>query len=781
MVKTRLRSNTQAAPLATIAALLLILGLGVTLGSAQSRLADALHVVNRISSDALATNEPALGTLEVRNQASEVLALEYLTVRLPHNLVYVGQAAGSDVATAARVDGAALRWTGPFELASGETLRVRYWIVASGSSHGQGVVEASVSVGGDTLYAQESMVTVEPSRSSSVLQGTLAVGPPVVPATEGAISVVKKAEPTEVRAGRPVSYTIVFSNTTVGDVALDTITDVLPVPFHYVGLAFGSEVLVEPVDTLEPEIVWQGPFTVPASGELALRYWAWVPDDTQASPIPYTNTVTATYGVTSVGPAQTPVTVIGPDIQVRKSAPTEKLDIGDLVTYTVVLRNEGNAQGTIDRISDTLPTGFAFEAMLDSGTVTDPPQGVTGTIVWDGPFAVPVGTAITLTYLTSSTGFTHDTTNAVVAAVDGRATDPATATVNLVPGSMFLPLVRRNYTDPYFEVSKQASETWYFINQVDPVEYTVTFINRGDGKGVIQQIVDTLPGGLVFLRMLPGSDVGDIPDGTTGTIVWDGPFEVGPGGSLTLKYEVQIPNQIGTYENSATATTSVGFPPEQPARVTVKVTPPYLLDEDFESGTDGWEPFLSYWRLTPEQWYLAGGAGYGGSTAMAHTYWRGKVDPERGAHDALYMYQGAGAEQWTDYRVEAKVRLDEGSLIGLWVRGKYIPTGDMGDGKYIEGYYISWKADRDRHSVELWRCKPHFAAPDWLVAGGGRMDRYVWYDMAVEVRGSNIKVYINGDLVIDHDDSAFSTGTVGFMTYTVAYGYWDNVLVTPLD
>lgn len=119
--------------------------------------------------------------------------------------------------------------------------------------------------------------------------------------------------------------------------------------------------------------------------------------------------------------------------------------------------------------------------------------------------------------------------------------------------------------------------------------------------------------------------------------------------------------------------------------------------------------------------------------------------------------------------------------MGLWVRGKYIPTDDIGDGKYIEGYYISWKADRDRHSVELWRCKPHFAAPDWLVAGGGRMDRYVWYDMAVEVRGSNIKVYINGDLVIDHDDSAFSTGTVGFMTYTVAYGYWDNVLVTPLD
>jgi hypothetical protein len=60
------------------------------------------------------------------------------------------------------------------------------------------------------------------------------------------------------------------------------------------------------------------------------------------------------------------------------------------------------------------------------------------------------------------------------------------------------------------------------------------------------------------------------------------------------------------------------------------------------------------------------------------------------------------------------------------------------------------------------------------------MSRGVWYRVAVEVRDSNIKVFLNDTPVLEVDDDTYATGTVGFFSWKIQDGLWDNVVVTPL-
>jgi uncharacterized repeat protein (TIGR01451 family) len=775
----------RAVSILALSTVLMLLGVVAMVSLAQSPLNQAPQVAHSLAPDTLSIGESALGTLVVHNHESRGVTLDSLQVQLAQGLGYVGQAVDSDVAAPAQVDGKILSWTGPFDLAADETLTLRYWLVATDAIPGERRVQAVISLGGQTTNAAEASLEIRPAAAATAGGTSPTSNLLAKPAANGDVAASKTVEPTMTEPGSQVAYTVVFTNNTPSDVVLDAITDVLPVSFQYVGLAVGSEVSVEPIDTDEPEIAWQGAFTVPATGTLMLRYWVWVLGEAVPSDTPYTNTVAAVYSGTIVGPVNAAVTVIGPNVQVSKEVRPSEVIVAQPVTYTVVLENQGNGQGIVEMISDTLPAGFLFLDMLPGGTITAAPAGVTGTIAWAGPFTLPVGSVMTMTYQAraSLASGSENATNQVVAQVDGALTEVAKATVHVEPFYSFLPLILRNWIAPYFKVTKVASAAQ--VNQGEDVIYTVTFVNGGTDDGVLDKISDMLPAGFTFKSMETGGDVLFAPAGTTGTILWSGPFTVGSGESLTLIYRVQASDVPGTYVNSATATTLVGFAPEEPASATVQVKEPILLSEDFESGTDGWEPFLNYWRLSPEQWYLEGAAGYGNSTGLRHTYWLGASEPARGAHDALYMYRGAGSEQWTDYRVEAWVRMDDGSNMGLWVRGKYIPS--TVEGLHVEGYYVAWRPNRSVSSITLSRLRStggtayHFSDPEALVSANYLMKKNTWYRMAVEVRGDNIKVFIDGNLLIDHNDSTYSEGTVGFFCYKLAYGTWDDILVTPLD
>ena len=370
--------------------------------------------------------------------------------------------------------------------------------------------------------------------------------------------------------------------------------------------------------------------------------------------------------------------------------------------------------------------------------------------------------------------------------------------------TIFLPQVPRGFTYPQFTVTKSASEPRVGENEI--VVYTVAFTNTGDLPGVLETIQDTLPAGFTFQHMEGSSDVSAPPNGTSGTIIWNGPFPVAAHSELKLVYAVEAASTLGTYTNTATATTLVGSPPQEPGTATVGVGPSFI--DDFEGGIDNWTPFTNYWRNREEQWFWDLGKGVNGSNAYTNYGNAGAPAPEKGAHDSLAMVLIEGAQEWTDYRYRVKFNLLSGPLAGVWFRGKYqYEEGVTVAGQWVTGYYFTLKV-RDEGRTDtgtLWQLRTdeehgdetwppywyHFSNPfelERVHLETANVEPGEWHEITIEVQGARIKCYVDEELVIDFIDdegSIFLEGTVGLVTY----GNWpnfsvvkfDDVVVDPLD
>jgi uncharacterized repeat protein (TIGR01451 family) len=104
------------------------------------------------------------------------------------------------------------------------------------------------------------------------------------------------------------------------------------------------------------------------------------------------------------------------------------------------------------------------------------------------------------------------------------------------------------------------------------VLYTALFNNTGVDTVNLNVIRDTLPSGFTFVSMGGGSDIHDLPAGTTGTIVWTGPYPVAAGGTVRLEYNVLVdaPFQLAPYYNLVAADLSTGGTISDEAGVTVQ-------------------------------------------------------------------------------------------------------------------------------------------------------------------------------------------------------------------
>ena len=633
-----------------------------------------------------------------------------------------------------------------------------------------------------------------------------------VPAAD--LVVTKSVQPSLIAPGETVIYTVELSNTAGVTLTLSSLVDTLADGFEYVGLAPGSEWGVEPWDRIPPQIQWAGPMTVPISDTLIVRYYVHVPADVPLSPSPYLNTVVATAGGHNYT-AQTGLLVVRGEVTVDKSASPDRVKPGEIVTYTVTFNNSGYVPVPMAVVTDLLPANVTFVTMTAHSDLSTPPVGTSGTITWPGPMTIPSHAGFVVEYqaampVTSDT--LHLQNQAWGQLGDGTVVGPAGAGVVVStqnPMTVSLPMIYRDWAPPAFAVTKSAYPTVAYAQTPGAlITYTVTLINEGTVPGVLADIRDTLPLGFTFVQMLPGSDVTTPPSGTSGQIIWTGPFPVNGRSSLTLRYQVRASSSPGTYTNSATATASQGRPPQAPASATVELKSPALLIEEFDPPSSNWEEFLNNWRLKPEQWHYAAESSDDGSTVLKHVYYLGVANPEDGAHDALIMYKAPGAEQWTDYVFQARAVLFAGDgsgrgKFGMWFRG----TGNQVDqppGRYVTGYYFILQPGPPM-VVELWQIRTdeecgddcdynyHFSNPILLKKLQGHTDLDPlgleikwgeWYWLRVEVQGPRIRCYVDNILVFDYYDNVgttFTQGTVGFFTYIAGDARFDHVSVVPLE
>ena len=242
-------------------------------------------------------------------------------------------------------------------------------------------------------------------------------------------------------------YTVTFTNCTTGTVILDPIADTLPTGFQFVGMDPGSDWQGMPDDDVEPEIVWNGPITVPASSELKLVYTVDVPPDVPRSTTPYVNVVMARSNGVRIGPASAAILVGETDLAITKSASPEYVAPGGLITYTVVLANSGHVTGTVELVTDTLDLSLTFVGMAAGSDVITSPQQVSGTLVWNGPLSVPALGDLTLRYRveTSQSLEPSRPCNWVEALANDGRHGPAMACVVVDMQRIFLPAIQRSY------------------------------------------------------------------------------------------------------------------------------------------------------------------------------------------------------------------------------------------------------------------------------------------------------------------------------------------------
>jgi hypothetical protein len=283
-----------------------------------------------------------------------------------------------------------------------------------------------------------------------------------------------------------------------------------------------------------------------------------------------------------------------------------------------------------------------------------------------------------------------------------------------------------------------------------------------------------------------------------------------PATDRPLPTDTPLPTETPVPPTDTPLPTETPVPPTATPRPTQKPRPPtstplpptitpapFLLNDTFDGGLSGaWKPFLNYWRLSWDQWYWSADGGINGSGAIAHNCCANGGEAE----DALMIYLGDGAEGWTDYRVEVQLMVptDKGQWQGLWFRGQYEERTKKNTAQWVTGYYVMLGRQRAVKLLQLQTAedcdggacsnpKNQYAFNNPYILREEQVDgltltRGVWHTLAVEVRGNQIKIWVDGVFAFEYvdDKSPFLQGTVGLKTFNAEPVLYDNLIVTPL-
>jgi uncharacterized repeat protein (TIGR01451 family) len=165
------------------------------------------------------------------------------------------------------------------------------------------------------------------------------------------------------------------------------------------------------------------------------------------------------------------------ELTLQKESDVTTVTVGQSVVYTVTINNLGSVSDEVEIISDTLPSGFTFETMLDTGDMDTPPQVEEDTLIWDDPITIPPGERRSLVYQVRAGGIDLDDgseskENGVeVRTIGGDLLGPEYATVRVDPIQVHVPLVtyseRPATTLPFYDD---------FLQEPTPPDWTV-FLN----------------------------------------------------------------------------------------------------------------------------------------------------------------------------------------------------------------------------------------------------------------------------------------------------------------
>ena len=344
------------------------------------------------------------------------------------------------------------------------------------------------------------------------------------------VSIEKTATPAGVAVDGIITYTLVLSNT--GNVPADNvvITDAVPAGTTFVAGSVTGATGTPPTLTLANPI--------PAGGSATVTFQVQVNGAIPAqNPVP--NSASASYQFT-IDPAEpdggsgsaqsnqvtTPVNIAA--LTAEKTVDKPFAQLGEVLTYTLVLTNTGNVPANNVVITDAVPAGTTFVAGSVTGATGTPPTLTLANPIPAGgsaivTFQVQVGNVVPITNPVSNqftANFNYTVDPAQPNGASGSSTsDTATTQVNVAQ------LIS----------TKTADKT--FAEPNDVLTYALTLQNTGNTAANNVVITDVVPTGTSFVA---GSLVG--ATGTPPTLTLANP--IAAGGTATVTFQVLVGSAI---------------------------------------------------------------------------------------------------------------------------------------------------------------------------------------------------------------------------------------------
>ncbi len=142
--------------------------------------------------------------------------------------------------------------------------------------------------------------------------------------------------------------------------------------------------------------------------------------------------------------------------------------------------------------------------------------------------------------------------------------------------------------------------------------------------------------------------------------------------------------------------------------------------------------------------------------------------------DGVYQLAEGGAAEhtlvgdatWSDYTIEARVRINSGNWAGIAFRAK----SEM-------EYYVYYfnvpdnKTEFWKHTAGGWTNRANIAQIP--AVGGVAIESGEWIDIKVEVTGDTFALHINGEKQSDNNDASYSEGQVGLWGWQTGVSFDD--------
>lgn len=348
-----------------------------------------------------------------------------------------------------------------------------------------------------------------------------------LPVYSPVLGMVKSANTANATVGDQITYTVQISNS--GNIgAATTLTDNIPAGSTYVPGSFtvnGTPAAGNPAAGIAIG-------TIAAGGSSTVQFSVIV--NSLPSPPQLTDQATAAYtflvpdGRTLAGSAASNTLTIPvrlPNVAVVKSASLPDVAVGDTLTYTSVITNNGIAAVTQVVLSDPIPAGSTFvpgSVTVDGSArpAADPASGITIP-------SIPPGNSVTVTFQVAVTS--------VPAA--GQLSNRSSASYN---SGTFTAITQSNITttpvyQPVIGITKSASPSSATVG--GNVLYTLQVQNTGNLAATVT-LSDNIPAGSAFVA---GSvTVNGVPRPADSPVSGIGLGAVGPGTAVTVTFLTSV-------------------------------------------------------------------------------------------------------------------------------------------------------------------------------------------------------------------------------------------------